>query len=120
MKNLLNFIYRNNFFFVFLVLEFICVFILIRNNGYQGSSLLNSSNAISANIYAMLADVVRRLARDTDTSPNGGPSEEDEWTHMSERRPVRIGMNSLASAASNTRSGTPADSRPNSRISPLW
>ncbi len=55
MKNLLNFIYRNNFFFVFLLLEFICVFILIRNNGYQGSSLLNSSNAISANIYAMQA-----------------------------------------------------------------
>jgi len=55
MKNLLNFIYRNNFFFVFLLLEFICVFILIRNNGYQGSSLLNSSNAISANIYAVQA-----------------------------------------------------------------
>lgn len=55
MKNLLNFIYRNNFFFVFLVLEFICILILIRNNGYQGSSLLNSSNAVSANIYAMQA-----------------------------------------------------------------
>ncbi len=61
MKNLLNFIYRNNFFFVFLVLEFICVFILIRNNGYQGSSLLNSSNAISANIYAMQASTKEYL-----------------------------------------------------------
>jgi rod shape-determining protein MreC len=61
MKNLLNFIYRNNFFFVFLVLEFICVFILIRNNGYQGSSLLNSSNAISANIYAVQANTKEYL-----------------------------------------------------------
>jgi rod shape-determining protein MreC len=61
MKNLLNFIYRNNFFFVFLVLESICVFILIRNNGYQGSSLLNSSNAISANIYAMQASTKEYL-----------------------------------------------------------
>lgn len=61
MKNLLNFIYRNNFFFVFLVLEFICVLILIRNNGYQGSSLLNSSNAISANIYAMQASTKEYL-----------------------------------------------------------
>lgn len=61
MKNLLNFIYRNNFFFVFLVLEFICVLILIRNNGYQGSSLLNSSNAISANIYAMQANTKEYL-----------------------------------------------------------
>jgi len=61
MKNLLNFIYRNNFFFVFLVLEFICVLILIRNNGYQGSSLLNSSNAVSANIYAMQASTKEYL-----------------------------------------------------------
>lgn len=51
MKNLINFLYRNNFFFVFLFLEFICVFILIKNNGYQGSSLLNSSNKISAKVY---------------------------------------------------------------------
>lgn len=61
MKNLLNFIYRNNFFFVFLVLEFICVLILIRNNGYQGSSLLNSSNAVSANIYSMQASTKEYL-----------------------------------------------------------
>lgn len=61
MKNLLNFIYRNNFFFVFLALEFLCMFILIRNNGYQGSSLLNSSNAISANIYAVQASTKEYL-----------------------------------------------------------
>jgi rod shape-determining protein MreC len=51
MKNLLNFLYRNNFFFVFLFLEFICVLILIKNNGYQGSSLLNSSNRVRAKVY---------------------------------------------------------------------
>lgn len=61
MKNLLNFIYRNNFFFVFLLLEFICVLILIRNNGYQGSSLLNSANAVSANIYAVQANTKEYL-----------------------------------------------------------
>jgi rod shape-determining protein MreC len=61
MKNLLNFIYRNNFFFVFLCLEFICVFILIKNNGYQGSSLLNSSNAVSANVYSMHASAKEYL-----------------------------------------------------------
>ncbi|MBC7695714.1 MAG: rod shape-determining protein MreC [Burkholderiales bacterium] len=53
MKNLLNFLYRNNFFFIFLFLEFICVLILIKNNGYQGSSLLNSSNKVSAKIYEL-------------------------------------------------------------------
>ena len=56
MKNLLNFIYRHNFFFLFLLLEFFCVIILIKNNGYQGSSLFNSSNAISANIYQKSAN----------------------------------------------------------------
>ncbi len=53
MKNLLNFLYRNNFFFVFLFLEFICVLILIKNNGYQGSSLLNSSNKVSSKVYEL-------------------------------------------------------------------
>ncbi len=61
MKNLLNFIYRNNFFFVFLCLEFICILILIKNNGYQGSSLLNSSNALSANIYEAQANAKEYL-----------------------------------------------------------
>src|SRR4029079_474662 len=37
---------------------------------------------------------------------------------LSERRPVRIGMTSLASAASCTFSPAPDDSRPNSRTSP--
>lgn len=61
MKTLLNFIYRNNFFFVFLLLEFVCVFILIKNNGYQGSSLLNSSNAVSAKIYGVQASAKEYL-----------------------------------------------------------
>ncbi len=55
MKNLLNFLYKNNFFFVFLFLEFICVFFMIKINGYQGSSLLNSSNKVSAKIYEVEA-----------------------------------------------------------------
>ncbi len=61
MKNLLNFLYKNNFFFVFLFLEFICGFILIKNNGFQGSSLLNSSNKVSANIYEVEASAKEYL-----------------------------------------------------------
>jgi rod shape-determining protein MreC len=56
MKNLINFLYRNNFFFVFLFLEFICCLILIKNHGYQGSSLLNSSNKVSAKVYEVEAN----------------------------------------------------------------
>ena len=61
MKSLLNFLYKNNFFFAFLFLEFICFFILIKNNGYQGSSLLNSSNKISAKIYEAEANAKEYL-----------------------------------------------------------
>ena len=61
MKNLLNFIIRHNFFFIFLLLEFFCVLLLIKNNGYQGSSLFNSANAVSANIYQKSADAKEYL-----------------------------------------------------------
>jgi rod shape-determining protein MreC len=61
MKNLLNFLYKNNFFFVFLFLEFICFIILIKNNGYQGSSLLNSSNKVSAKVYEVEANTKEYL-----------------------------------------------------------
>ena len=61
MKNLLNFIYRNNFFFAFLILEFICGLILIKNDGYQGSSLFNSANAVSASVYQTSANAKEYL-----------------------------------------------------------
>lgn len=61
MKSLLNFIYKNNYFFVFLILEFICILILIKNNGYQGSSLINSTNVISANVYQTSANAKEYL-----------------------------------------------------------
>ncbi len=72
MKNILIFLYKNNFFFIFLLLECICCVLLIKNNGYQGSSLLNSSNEISSKIYELqtnakeyllLKDENERLAR---------------------------------------------------------
>ncbi len=61
MKNLLNFLYKNNFFFVFLFLEIICFFMMVKNNGYQGSSILNSSNKISAKIYEVEASTKEYL-----------------------------------------------------------
>lgn len=61
MKNLLNFIYKHNFFFVFLLMEVFCILILVKNNGYQGSSILNSSNAVSAKIYKVSANAKEYL-----------------------------------------------------------
>ncbi len=61
MKNLLNFIYKHNFFFVFLLLEVICFIMMVKNNGYQGSSLLNSSNAVSSKIYKAKSNATEYL-----------------------------------------------------------
>lgn len=73
MKNLLTFLYKHNFFFVFLLMEMLCVFIIVKNNGYQGSSIFNSANAVSAKVYKvssnakeylLLQDENERLAKE--------------------------------------------------------
>jgi rod shape-determining protein MreC len=56
MRNLINFIYRNHFFFVFLLLEVVCVFLILNNRSYQSTSILNSSNVVSANLYTAVAN----------------------------------------------------------------
>lgn len=50
MKNLVLFIWKNNFFFLFLIIETFCVYLVVQNNFYQKASFVNSSNAASANI----------------------------------------------------------------------
>lgn len=51
MKNLIAFVIKHHFIFVFLFLQFICVLLMVNNKGYQGSHILNSSNLVVANIY---------------------------------------------------------------------
>lgn len=38
-------------------MEFVCFYLMYRNNGYQGSSIFNSSNKLSANVYQTAANV---------------------------------------------------------------
>lgn len=38
-------------------MEFVCFYLMYRNDGYQGSSIFNSSNKISANVYQTAASV---------------------------------------------------------------
>ena len=51
MRNLLAFIYKNHFVFIFLLVQVICFWMMMRGKNYQGSRLINSSNAVAANIY---------------------------------------------------------------------
>lgn len=50
MRNLAIFIWRHNFFFMFLIIESFCIYLVVQNSYYQRASVINSSNAISANI----------------------------------------------------------------------
>ncbi len=50
MRNLIFFIWKHNFFFMFLIIETICILLIVQNNFYQKASFINSSNAVSANI----------------------------------------------------------------------
>ena len=51
MRNLIRFFSRYSFFFLFLLFELVCFYLLFRYNHFQQSSFLNSTNAISASIY---------------------------------------------------------------------
>jgi rod shape-determining protein MreC len=50
MRNLIVLIWRNYFFFLFVLLEILCVYLVIQNNYYQRATAVNSANAVSAKI----------------------------------------------------------------------
>ncbi len=52
MRNLVEFIAKNYYFFLFLLLETFCIYILVQNNKFQRASFVNSSSQISASILS--------------------------------------------------------------------
>jgi rod shape-determining protein MreC len=54
-KNLLAFLIRHNFFFVFILLQVACVFLMVTDGGLHGSRVLNSSNEAVATLYSAAA-----------------------------------------------------------------
>lgn len=56
MKSLFAFVLKHNFIFVFLFLQVVCVWLMVHNNGYQGSHVLNSSNRVVSNVYETAAN----------------------------------------------------------------
>lgn len=73
MRSLLHFIWKHYFFFVFLLLESVCIYLVVQNNYYQHASFINSSNNVSATIlktshgvkdYFYLKDVNEMLAKE--------------------------------------------------------
>lgn len=56
MRNLLAFVIKHNFIFVFILLQAVCILLMVRNNSLQGSNVLNSSNQVVANVYEVATD----------------------------------------------------------------
>jgi len=56
MKNLFAFVIKHNFIFVFFFLQVVCAWLMVQNNGFQGSHVLNSSNSAVSNIYQSAAN----------------------------------------------------------------
>lgn len=56
MKNLFAFVIKHNFIFVFFLLQVVCAWLMVQNNGFQGSHVLNSSNLMVANVYQSAAN----------------------------------------------------------------
>ena len=57
MRNLILFLTRNAYTILFLLLESLSFFLVIRNNHFQRAHFLNSSNALSGNIYEVYSDI---------------------------------------------------------------
>ena len=51
MRNLIAFIRKYSFFFLFLGVETLAFYLIIKNNHFQGSSFLNSTNSFTGGIY---------------------------------------------------------------------
>jgi rod shape-determining protein MreC len=73
MERLLNFVYAYRAFFTFVLLELFCVWLVIRNNQYQGAKYFNSSNRLIAQMnetsqhireYFSLAEINVTLAQE--------------------------------------------------------
>ena len=73
MKNFFLFLWRQYFFFLFLILEIVSFILIVQNNYYQRSGFINSTNQFSGNIltafndisqYFSLRDVNRKLSEE--------------------------------------------------------
>lgn len=61
MRNFIRFLTKNAFLFLFLFLELTSIVLLIKNNNYQHSKFLNSSNFLVGNLYESITNITNYL-----------------------------------------------------------
>lgn len=59
MRNLINFLLKYNYWFVFVLLEIISLTLLFRFNNYQGSAFFTSANYVAGLVYEASNQVTR-------------------------------------------------------------
>ncbi len=57
MRNLIRFFTKNSYVFIFLFLLFLSFVLLVQNNNYQNSKVLNSSNFLIGNLFATVDNI---------------------------------------------------------------
>ena len=57
MRNLIQFFTKNSYVFIFLFLLTISFVLLVKNNNYQNSKVLNSSNFLIGNLYLTVDNI---------------------------------------------------------------
>lgn len=62
MRNVLNFIIRFHFFFLFLLLETLAMFMVVRNHNHQRTYFLHSANAIAGFYYQRIDNIFSYLS----------------------------------------------------------
>ncbi|MEI6348485.1 MAG: rod shape-determining protein MreC [Bacteroidota bacterium] len=53
MRNLINFIWKNNYFFLFAILQIFSLWLIVENSIYQRSSIISSSNRVSGSVLSV-------------------------------------------------------------------
>ncbi len=73
MQQIISFLYKNKFFILFLLLEFLAIFFTVQSHSYHKSKFINSANFVSGGIYnkinnfkefLLLKDENRRLSEE--------------------------------------------------------
>jgi rod shape-determining protein MreC len=57
MRTLFLFLWKYNFFLLFLLMESLCMYIIVRNNSFQHASVLNSANRVAAGVQGVVNSV---------------------------------------------------------------
>lgn len=68
MRDLLSFLVKNSYWFLFVLLEVICFYFIFSENSFQRSIFLNSSNEVSGRIYTLTSGVTSYFGLKTENT----------------------------------------------------